>query len=91
MHGMLISVDDVVSQSSLTKMLRELIESHSLSSSSAGAAVVAAAGQEEVLLMVVVVDLLPFPVAAWFGTGRTSLPELVKTAVVELDDEGWTL
>lgn len=33
-HCMLIRVDEVVSQSSLTKILRELIESHSLSSSS---------------------------------------------------------
>lgn len=62
MHGMLIRVDDVVSQSSLTKRLRELIESHSLSSSSAAATAAAAAGQE--VLLVVLVDLLPFPVAA---------------------------
>lgn len=85
MHCMLISVDDVVSQSSLTKMLRELIESHSLSSSST---VITADGSGWEVLLLVVDLLLPF------GTGRTSLLEL-GTMVVALedddDDEGRTL
>lgn len=59
MHCMLISVDEVVSQSSLTKMLRELIESHSLSSSSGPAG----AGTE----VLVAEDLLPLA-DVWFCT-----------------------
>lgn len=78
-HCILIRVDEVVSQSSLTKMLRELIESHSLSSSSG----TTGAGKE-----VLLVDLLPFT-DVWFCTGVWSSPALAARDV--LDDEAGTL
>lgn len=66
LHCMLISVDEVVSQSSLTKILRELIESHSLSSSSGATG----AGQGGLLWE----DLLPLA-DVWFCTGGWSSVE----------------